>query len=109
MCNISCITDGHDTSTRFSSSFQRLLAANRASNSNGGGDRFGVFHRMSQYQWCGTFRLNAQDMGQTGRSRSFICLNPIQYAVMLPALPTGKANQSGEEPRTSQISKAAVF
>src|SRR5579884_345241 len=34
---------------------------------------------------------------------------PRQYAVMLPALPTGIASTSGARPSTSQISKAPVF
>src|SRR3954468_3118887 len=34
---------------------------------------------------------------------------PFQYAVMLPALPTGRQCTSGASPSTSQISNAAVF
>src|SRR6266516_891341 len=34
---------------------------------------------------------------------------PIQYAVMLPALPTGRQWMSGASPSASTISKAAVF
>ena len=34
---------------------------------------------------------------------------PFQYAVMLPALPTGRQWTSGASPSASQISNAAVF
>ena len=34
---------------------------------------------------------------------------PIQYAVMLPALPTGRQWMSGASPSAATISKAAVF
>src|SRR5574341_941528 len=37
------------------------------------------------------------------------CLNPAQYDVMLPALPTGRHNQSGACPSVSQIANAEVF
>ncbi|CAL9312054.1 hypothetical protein SUDANB135_04879 [Streptomyces sp. SudanB135_2055] len=36
-------------------------------------------------------------------------LYPFQYAVMLPALPTGRTWMSGASPSMSTISKAAVF
>lgn len=36
-------------------------------------------------------------------------LYPFQYAVMLPALPTGSTWMSGASPSASTISKAAVF
>lgn len=34
---------------------------------------------------------------------------PFQYAVMLPALPTGRTWMSGASPSMSTISNAAVF
>src|SRR4029078_8445184 len=47
--------------------------------------------------------------GADDRPAAAYSTNPAQYALMLPALPTGIARMSGARPRSSQTSKAAVF
>ena len=43
------------------------------------------------------------------RGAAPISLKPFQYAVTLPALPTGMQSASSSSPRSSRISYAAVF
>lgn len=78
--------------------------------------------RIAVAMVCGSLTISPRTMGaepeawkphtrgvREARPSALYSLNPFQYAVMLPALPTGSTWMSGASPRASTISNAAVF